>query len=72
MRALYSLQEREMSDELQDLLNVAYQPVIVGLQPFSFEDLMRCIDPAPDEETERFVAAIYADRRLAVEDASSE
>ena len=61
-----------MNDELQDLLNVGYQPVIVGPQPFSFEDLMRCVDPAPDEETERFVQAIYADRRPAVEDASSE
>lgn len=71
-RALYWLQEHEMNDELQDLRNVGYKPVIVGPQPFSFEDLMRSLDPAPDEETERFVAAIYADRRPAVEDVSSE
>jgi hypothetical protein len=44
----------------------------VGPQPFSFEDLLRNIDPAPDEETERFVAAIYADRRQAAEDSSPE
>jgi len=30
--------------------------------PVSFEDLLKHVDPAPDEETERFVAAIYADR----------
>jgi hypothetical protein len=31
--------------------------------PPSIEDLLRYIDPAPDKETERFVATIYADRR---------
>jgi hypothetical protein len=55
----------EMNDEVQDLLNAGYKPVVVGPQPFSFEDLLRSVDPAPDEETERFVAAIYADRRQA-------
>jgi hypothetical protein len=33
--------------------------------PVSIEDLLRHVDPAPDEETEFFVAAIYADRRTA-------
>jgi hypothetical protein len=32
-------------------------------QPHSIESLLRFIDPGPDEETERFVAAIYEDRR---------
>ena len=49
-----------------------YKPIVVGPQPFSFEDLLRNVDPAPDEETERFVAAIYADRRQATENSSAE
>lgn len=61
-----------MNDEVQDLRNAGYTPVVVGPQPFSFEDLLRNIDPAPDSETERFVAAIYADRRQAAEDCSPE
>ena len=52
-----------MNDEVQDLRNSGYRPVVVGPQPFSFEDLLRSVDPAPDEETERYVAAIYADQR---------
>jgi len=52
-----------MNDDLQDLRNAGYQPVVVGPQPFSFEEILRNVDPASDEETERFVAAIYADRR---------
>jgi hypothetical protein len=43
-----------------------------GRNPFSFEDLLRSVDPAPDEETERFVAAIYADRRQAAGNSRSE
>jgi len=31
--------------------------------PAAIEDLLRYIDPAPDGETERFVATIYANRR---------
>jgi hypothetical protein len=62
----------EMNDELQDLLNPGYKPVVVGPQPFSFEDLLLSVDPAPDEETERFVAAIYADRRQSAEHSSPE
>jgi hypothetical protein len=57
-----------MNDELQELRNSGYKPVLVGPQPFSFDEILRNIDPAPDEETERFVAAIYADRRLAKEE----
>jgi len=29
----------EMNDELQDLRNAGYKPIVVGPQPFSFEDL---------------------------------
>lgn len=61
-----------MNDEVQALLNSGYRPVVVGPQPFSFEDLLRNVDPAPDKETERFVAAIYADRRQAAENSSPE
>ena len=59
-----------MNDEVQDLLKAGCRPVVVGPQPFSFEDLLRNVDPAPDDETERFVAAIYAERRRAAEDSS--
>jgi len=38
-------------------------PVVVHPGPESIDDLLRFIDPAPDSETESFVAAIYADRR---------
>ena len=61
-----------MSDELQDLRNAGYKPPIDGPQPFSFDELLRNSDPAPDEETERFVAAIYADRHQRAEDSWSE
>ena len=62
----------EINDELEDLLNAGYRPVVVGPQPFSFDEILRNVDPAPDEETERFVAAIYADRRQAAQNSSSE
>jgi hypothetical protein len=39
----------EMNDELQDLLNAGYKPVVVGPQPFSFEDLLRSVDPVWSE-----------------------
>jgi len=61
-----------MNDELQDLRNAGYRPVTVGPRPFSFEEILRNVDPAPDEETERFVAAIYADRRQSAEDSLAE
>lgn len=49
-------------DEIQDLRVSGYKPVITGPSPFSLETVLRFIDPAPDAETEAFVAAIYADR----------
>jgi len=61
-----------MHDELQDLRNAGYRPVLTGPQPFSLEEILRNVDPAPDEETERFVETIYADRRQAWENSSSE
>ncbi len=45
--------------------DAGYKPVLVGPQPFSFENLLRYIDRAPAEETDRFVEAIYADRKQA-------
>ena len=59
---MLNLRSSNMNDELQDLRDAGYRPVIVGPQPFSFEDIVRNVYPAPDDETERFVAAIYADR----------
>ena len=50
--------------------NADYKPVLIGPQPFSFEEILLNIDPAPDRETERFVEAIYADRRMCVEGSS--
>ena len=61
-----------MNDEVQDLLNAGYKPVVVGPTPFSFEDLLRSVDPASDEEAERFVAAIYRDRRQSAENSETE
>jgi len=61
-----------MNDELEDLRNAGYKPVLIGPQPFSFEEILRSVDPAPDEETERFVEAIYADRRQSTENSSPE
>ena len=70
--ALWWLRSANVSDELQNLRNAGYKPVLVGPQPFSFEEILRNVDPAPDEESERFVAAIYADRRQAAENSSPE
>jgi hypothetical protein len=61
-----------MNDELQELRDAGYRPTLIGPHPFSFDDLLRNVDPAPDEETERFVAAIYADRREAAKNSSPE
>jgi hypothetical protein len=52
-----------MSDENQALGEAAYKPVVVHPGPRSIDDLLRHVDPSPDGETERFIAAIYADRR---------
>jgi hypothetical protein len=56
-----------VNEELQDLRKAGYRPLIVGLQPFSFDEVLRNVDPAPDDETERLVAAIFADRRQSIE-----
>jgi hypothetical protein len=61
-----------VKDELRDLRDAGYKPVLVGPKPFSMEEILRHVDPLSDEETERFVAAIYADRREAVKNSSSE
>ena len=52
-----------MNDEHQALGESGSKPVVVHPGPRSIEDLLRHVDYAPHEETERFVAAIYADRR---------
>jgi hypothetical protein len=54
-----------MMDDNQAKGETAGRPVVVHPGPRSIDDLLRHVDPAPDEETERFVAAIYADRREA-------
>jgi hypothetical protein len=61
-----------VSEEIDNFMNARYKPVLIGPQPFSLEEILRHVDPAPDEETERFVAAIYADRRREIENTSSE
>jgi hypothetical protein len=38
----------------------------------SIEEILKYVHPGPDEETERFVAAIYADRRESARLTSSE
>jgi hypothetical protein len=52
-----------MNDENQAPGETAHKPVVAHPGPRSIEDLLRYVDPAPDDETERFVGAIYADRR---------
>jgi hypothetical protein len=53
-----------MDDDTKALREAGSRPVVVHRgPPLSIEDLLRNIYPAPDDETERFVAAIYADRR---------
>jgi hypothetical protein len=54
-----------MNDENQALREHRRKPVVVHPGPLAIEDLLRYVDPAPDDETERFVTAIYADRREA-------
>jgi len=54
-----------MNDENQASPDTGRKPVVEHPGPLSIEDLLRHVDPAPDEETERFVAAIYRDRREA-------
>ncbi len=54
-----------MNDSKQILPDVEREPVVVHPGPESIDDLLRYVDPAPDQETEAFVSAIYADRREA-------
>jgi hypothetical protein len=54
-----------MKDDKQAIGEASQKPVVVHPGPLSIEDLLRNVDPVPDEETESFVAAIYADRRNA-------
>ncbi len=51
-----------MSDEVRNLLASGYAPALEGPKPFSLDDVLLAVDPAPDAETERFVAEIYRDR----------
>jgi hypothetical protein len=39
------------------------KPVVEHPGPHSIEEILRFVDPGPDDETEQFVAAIYEDRR---------
>ena len=41
-----------MNDEVRDLRDAGYKPIAVGPQPLSFDDLLRNVDPVPDEETD--------------------
>jgi len=52
-----------MNDEDQAVREFPHKPTVVHRGPASIEDLLQHVDPAPDEDTERFIAAIYADRR---------
>ena len=61
-----------MNDEIQARRDAGYKPVVVHPGPSSIEDLLRNVDPAPDDDTERFVAAIYVDRREAAKSPSPE
>ena len=38
-------------------------PVVAGPHRHTLEDILRFVDPIPADEMERFVAAIYAERR---------
>jgi hypothetical protein len=61
-----------LNDDLHDFQIRGRRPIVVGPKPFSLEALLRNIDPAPDDETERFVAAIYEDRRQSAADPTHE
>jgi hypothetical protein len=50
-------------DEHPALKETGDTPVVVHPGPPSVDQLLLNVDPAPDDETERFVAAIYAERR---------
>lgn len=59
----YTSQRPTMNDEDQAVREFPRKPPVVHRGPASIEDLLQHVDPAPDEDTERFIAAIYADRR---------
>jgi hypothetical protein len=54
-----------MNNDNQAVSDAVHRLAVVHPGPVSIEDLLRHVDPAPDEETERFVGVIYADRRTA-------
>ncbi len=39
------------------------KPVVDRPKRHSIEEILRYVDPAPDEEIDRFLEAIYSDRR---------
>ncbi len=63
--SLNYLQGLLVNTDKQSLPEVVSEPVVVHPGPASIDDLLRYVDPAPDQETEAFVSAIYADRREA-------
>lgn len=57
-----------MNDERSAVHESSGRPVVVyRKRPKSTDDFLRHTCTAPDEETEQFVAAIYADRRASIE-----
>jgi hypothetical protein len=56
-----------MDEQDQAFREEACKHTVVHPGPLSIDDLLQYVDPAPDEETARFVAAIYSDRRDAAE-----
>lgn len=54
-----------MADHNKTPQEPSSKPVDVRSRPASIEHLLNYVDPVPDDETERFIAAIYADRRQA-------
>jgi hypothetical protein len=61
-----------MNDENQAQPEPVSKPFVMHPGPLSIEDLLRHIHPAPDLETETFVASIYADRHEAAAAAPQE
>jgi hypothetical protein len=60
-----------MNNEIHDAQEKFGRPAVTHPGPVSMDELLRDIDPAPDDETERFVALIYADRREAAGQSTS-
>jgi hypothetical protein len=50
-------------DEEKSTIKRATKAAAGGSGPHSIDEILKRIDPAPDEETERFVSAVYAERR---------